>query len=135
MVCTGLELALGLVPLVVTATEHHQKAYRKFKMMVTPDDELEDFLADLHDEISLLGHTLNCLISDLTTLSEKQRERLMSLDRVQWEQDSVDIALKARLGGDAESAFKDILNRLLKSLDEVVSERSLRFIASDEVRS
>lgn len=133
---SGLELAFAIVPLVVSAAEHHQKAYRKLKTIASQkarDEELEDFLADLHDEVSLLGHTLRCMISDLTTLTEKQRERLLKLDREQWKQDDVSVALKTRLGGDAEMAFTDILGRLLKSLDEVVSEKSLRFIRSDVV--
>ncbi|RDW91720.1 hypothetical protein BP5796_02885 [Coleophoma crateriformis] len=130
----GLELAFVIAPLVVTATEYHRKAYNKLKLIASPkanDEELEDFLADLHDEISLLLHTLRCLISDLTTLTETQRERLLSLDREQWKKDDVSIALHTRLGGDAEIAFTDILQRLLKSLNEVVSERSFRFIRSD----
>jgi hypothetical protein len=133
---TGLELAFAIVPLVVAASEHHQKAYRKLKRIASQkarDEDLEDFLADLHDEVSLLGHTLRCMISDLTTLTEKQREQLLNLDREQWKQDHVSVALKARLGGDAEMAFTDILSRLLKSLDEVVSEKSLRFVSSDVV--
>ena len=132
----GLELAFAIVPLVVIATEYHRKAYRKLKTIASPkarDEELEDFLADLHDEVSLLGHTLRCLILDLTTLTEKQRERLLNLDRELWKQENVSMALRTRLGGDGELAFTDILTRLLQSLDDVVSEKSLRFIRSDVV--
>lgn len=133
---TGLDLAFAIVPLVISATEHHQKAYRKAKLIASPkarDEELEDFLADLHDEVALLGHTLRCLVSDLTTLTEKQRDQLLDLDRDQWKQDDVSVALRTRLGGDAELAFTDILGRLLKSLDDVVSEKSLHFISSVRV--
>ena len=133
---TGLDLAFAIVPLVISATEHHQKAYRKAKLILSPkarDEELEDFLADLHDEVALLGHTLKCLVSDLTTLTEQQRGRLLDLDRHQWKQDDVSVALRTRLGGDAELAFADILSRLLKSLDDVVSEKSLHFISSERV--
>ena len=133
---TGLDLAFAIVPLVISATEHHQKAYRKAKLIASPkarDEELEDFLADLHDEVALLGHTLKCLVSDLTTLTEQQRGRLLDLDRHQWKQDDVSVALRTRLGGDAELAFTDILGRLLKSLDDVVSEKSLHFISSERV--
>jgi hypothetical protein len=133
---TGLDLAFAIVPLVISATEHHQRVYRKAKLIVSPkarDEELEDFLADLHDEVALLGHTLRCLVSDLTTLTEKQRDQLLDLDRDQWKQDDVSVALRTRLGGDAELAFADILGRLLKSLDDVVSEKSLHFISSVRV--
>jgi hypothetical protein len=133
---TGLDLAFAIVPLVISATEHHQKAYRKAKLIASPkarDEELEDFLADLHDEVALLRHTLRCLVSDLTTLTEKQRDQLLDLDRDQWKQDDVSVALRTRLGGDAELAFTDILGRLLKSLDDVVSEKSLHFISSVRV--
>lgn len=132
----GLELAFAIAPLVVTATEYHRKAYHQITMIASAkarDEELEDFLADLHDEVSLLGHTLRCLISDLTMLTENQRDRLLDLEREEWQQDNVSVALKTRLGGDAELAFTDILNRLLKSLDSVVSEKSLRFVRSDIV--
>jgi hypothetical protein len=135
---SGLELAFAIAPLVVSATEHHQKLYRKLRIIASPragDEELEDFLGELHDEVSLLRHTLKCLISDLTMISEKQREQLLNLDQKQWKQKDVSAALTARLGGDAETAFTDILSRLLKYLDEVVSEKSLRFIGSDVVSS
>ena len=133
----GLELAFAIAPLVISATEHHQKLYRKLKIIASPkagDEEFEDFLADLHDEVSLLEHTLRCLISDLTMLPDKQREQLLNLDQKQWKQKDVNVALKTRLGGDAEIAFTDILGRLLKYLDDVVSEKSLRFIGSDVVK-
>lgn len=132
----GLELAFALVPLVVTATEHHQRLYNRVRRIASPrarDEELVDFLAELHDEVSLLGNTLKCLICDLSKLTEKQRELLLNLDREQWKQEEVSVALRERLGSDAESAFTDILNRLLKSLDDVVSEKTLRFIHSDVV--
>jgi hypothetical protein len=132
----GLELAFAIVPLVTIATEHHQKAYRKAKTILSSkdrDEKLEDFLADLHDEVALLGHTLRCLISDLTTLTENQRDLLLNIDQEQWKQKDVSVALRTRLGGDAELAFTDILGRLLKSLDDVVSERSLHFISSERV--
>ncbi|KAL3426805.1 hypothetical protein PVAG01_00314 [Phlyctema vagabunda] len=131
---SGIELALALIPLVVTATEHHQKVYHKLKLMSSPklrDEELEDFLSDLHDEISLLGLTLRCLVDDLTTLPETQRTQLLNHDKVQWRKEEVSIAIKMRLGGDADLAFTDILDRLLRCLDEVVSEKSLRLIHSD----
>jgi hypothetical protein len=133
---SGLELAFAIVPLVISATEHHRKAYHKIKMIASRkarDEEREDFLSELHDEIALLGNTLKRLISDLTTLTEKQRQQLLNLDREQWKQDDVGAALNTRLGGDAELAFTDILSRLLKSLDDVVSEKSLRFISSNVV--
>lgn len=132
----GLELAFAIIPLVTIATEHHQNLYRKAKTILSSkakNEQLEDFLADLHDEIALLGHTLRCLISDLTTLTEKQRQQLLDIDQEQWKQKDVSMALRARLGGDAELAFTDILDRLLKSLDDVVSERSLEFISSERV--
>jgi hypothetical protein len=134
MMILGLELAFAIVPLVTTATEHHQKAYRKAKTIASSkasDEQLEDFLADLHDEIALLGHTLRCLISDLTTLTEKQRDQLLNIDQEQWKQNDVSVALRVRLGGDTELAFTDILGRLLKSLDDVVSEKSLQFISCE----
>ncbi|KAK0117759.1 hypothetical protein ONS95_012085 [Cadophora gregata] len=135
---TGLELALALVPLVITATEHHKKAFRKAKMIASPktrDENLLDFLLELHDEVALLGHTLRRLISDLTTLTEKQRELLLVLDREQWKQDDINVALRTRLGNDAENAFTSILDRLLKALDDVVSEKSLQFISSEKASS
>jgi len=133
---SGLELAFAIVPLVALATEHHQKAYRKAKMIASSkarDEQLEDFLTNLHDEVAMLGITLRHLISDLTTLTENQKYQLLNIDREQWKQIDVSVALRTRLGGDAERAFTDILDRLLKSLDDVVSERSLHFISSEKV--
>ncbi|CZT10391.1 uncharacterized protein RAG0_14883 [Rhynchosporium agropyri] len=134
----GLELALALAPLVIIATEYHLKAYDQAKTILSSrarDEKLEDFLTELHDEVAILAFTLRYLISDLTTLNEPQREQLLKLDRVQWKQDDISDALRMRLGSVAEITFRDILGRLLKSLDEVVSERSLNFISSERVCS
>lgn len=130
---TGLELAFAIVPLVVSATEHHQKAYRKYKTFTAPDEKLEDFLSDLHDEISLLGLTLRNLVSDLPTLTDKQKDAILNLDRGIWGQEDVTNAIQARLGGNADQAFSDILTRLLKCLDEVVSEKAFIFVSSGDV--
>lgn len=131
---SGLELAFAIVPLVIAATEHHQHVCHKAHTILSTrarNEQLEDFLSELHDEIALLGHTLKILISDLTTLTEEQRDRLLRIDREQWKAKDVSVALRARLGDDADNVFTDILDRLLKSLDDVVSEKSLRFVSSD----
>jgi len=133
----GIELAFALVPLVITATEHHQRAYRKAKLVASGkarDEKLQDFLTELHDEVALLGNTLRSLISDLTTLTERQREQLLNYDQEEWNREEVNAALRARLGGESDLAFIDILDRLLKSLEDVVSEKSLNFVSSENVR-
>lgn len=135
---SGLELAFAIVPLVISATEHHQNLCHKAHTILSSkarDEQLEDFLSDLHDEIALLGHTLKLLISDLTTLTEEQRDRLLRIDREQWRAKDVNAALRARLGNDAENVFTDILDRLLKALDDVVSEKSMCFVRYDKVRN
>lgn len=131
-----MELALALVPLIVGATEHYPKLHKKGKLIASQkfaDEAREEFLLQLRIEIGMLRVSIECLINDLTALTTTQKSKLLSLDREQWEDDAVSLALIARLGEETVMTFTTILKELLKSLDGLVSEKSLRLANSDVV--
>jgi hypothetical protein len=137
MVLTGIELALGVIPLIIAVTAYSRKAFEKSKTasrQKVKNEKLLDFYQSLHAEIALLGITLESLVSDLPTIPEQQKAQLLKHDRKQWNDVAVAVALSERLGG-AEDAFKDILDTILKTLENIISDRSLHLVGADIVCS
>lgn len=135
MVLIGIEFALAVIPLIIAGTEHYRKAFEKSKTAArqkVKNEKLLDFYRNLHTEISLLDLSLRCLISDLPTIPEQQKAQLLEHDRKQWKDAAVAVALSERLGG-AEDAFKDILDTMLKTLENIISDRSLHLVGTDIV--
>jgi hypothetical protein len=135
MVLTGIELALAIIPLVMASTEYYRKAFEKSRTasrQKVKNEKLLDFYHNLHAEIALLNLTLRYLVSDLPTISEQKKEKLLEHDRNQWRDAAVAEALSNRLGG-AEDAFTDILNTTLNTLENVISDKSLHLTGTDIV--
>ena len=135
MVLTGIELALAVAPLLLATAATFQamrETTRTLSRQKSKDDKLADFLASLHAELALLNLTLRSLVSDLPTISEEQKDKLLQHDRAEWRDPIVESALKGRLG-DADEAFQDILNTILKFLDDVISDKSLGLVSTDIV--
>ena len=135
MVLTGIELALAVIPLMIAGTEYYRKAFEKSKTasrQTVKNEKLLDFYQSLHAEIALLDITLRCLVSDLPTIPEQQKTQLLEHDRQQWKDAAVAVALSERLGG-AEDAFKDILDTILKTLENIISDKSLHLVGTDVV--
>jgi hypothetical protein len=121
----GLELVLAILPLLISATEHHKKGFRHAKVVAFNSSKNEQqlhFYYELHDELALLASTLMSVlrglssrsdISDLSALNKEEHDEIQNV-----------------LGSSAQP-FGDILERLLKSLDALVSERSLQLTRSD----
>jgi hypothetical protein len=137
MVLTGIELALGVIPLIIAVTACSRKAFEKSKTasrQKVKNEKLLDFYQSLHAEIALLSITLESLVSDLPTIPERQKAQLLQHDRKQWNDVAVAVALSERLAG-AEDAFKDILDTILKTLENIISDRSLHLVGADIVCS
>ena len=135
MVVTGIEFALAVIPLLIAGTEHYRKVFEMSKTASRPkvkNEKLLDFYQSLHTEISLLDFSLRCLVSDLPTIPEQQKAQLLEHDRKQWKDVAVAVALSERLGG-AEDAFQGILETILKTLENIISDRSLHLVGTDIV--
>lgn len=135
MVLTGIELALAVIPLIIAGIACYRPALDKTKTasrQKVKNEKLLDFYQNLHAEIALLDITLQCLVSNLPTIPEQQKIQLLEHDRNQWKDVAVAVALSERLGG-AEDAFKDILDTILKTLENIISDKSLHLVGTDIV--
>ena len=122
---TGIELALAVLPLLISATEHHKKALRQVKVILSTKRKIEQqlvFYNELYEELALLANTLKAVIGDLSPRSETQNVSL-----TQDEHDQIENTLGTRT---AES-FSELLGRLLSSLNDLVSEKTLGLNKSD----
>ena len=122
---TGLELLLSILPLLISATEYHKKAFRTVRTVAftrSKNEQQLHFYVELHDELALLAGTLMSVLrglpsrSELKTLSPLTEEEHDEVEKV--------------LGSNAQP-FVLILERILKSLDALVSEKSLQLTKSD----
>lgn len=119
---SGAELALAIVPLVIVMVEHHQTVFRKGKALVlakSKNDQQLDFFHELHDELALLYMTLNRI---------RERSRLAGHDV------TLEEAIKRALGNEAPH-FQTILERIMRSINDLVSERSIALAKENTVSS
>jgi hypothetical protein len=113
---SGAELALAIVPLVIVLVEHHRTVFRKGKALTLSrisNDQQLDFYHELHGELSLLNMILERV---------KLKDARVRLSRVKLEMsqtESIEIAL-----GNSADDFQLILNRVLKSINDLVREKS-----------
>ena len=130
MVLTGIELALAVVPLILAGKDTYIALYRRGKTISQPSvkkEKHQDFLRELELEMEMLRLTLETLIQDLTSLSLDDRQRLLDFDHFDrgfWKSDMVQDALEVRLQG-AHAVFIDTFNAILKSLNDLISDKSL----------
>ena len=122
---SGAELTLAILPLVISAAEHHRAIIRTGKNIASnkaKNEQQLDFYCELYDELALLENTLGGVFRRLPShadtiglypLAEEEREEM-----------------KIVLGRTAEP-FQDILERMSKSLEDLVSEKSLDLDKSD----
>lgn len=137
MVLTGIELALAVIPLIIAGTASYPRLLEKSKTALrqkVKNEKLLDFYSSLHTEITLLEITLRRLVSDLPTIPEQQKVQLLNRDREQWKDVVVAVALHEKLGG-AEDAFQEILETILKALENIISDKSLHLVGTDIVCS
>lgn len=113
---SGAELALAIVPLVIVLVEHHRTVFRKGKALTLSrisNDQQLDFYHELHGELSLL----NMILERVKLKAARVRLSRVKLEMSQTE--SIEIAL-----GNSADDFQLILNRVLKSINDLVREKS-----------
>ncbi|KAK5457292.1 hypothetical protein LTS15_005073 [Exophiala xenobiotica] len=122
---TGFELALAVLPLVISATEHHKKVLRPAEAILSTKRKNEHhliFYEELYDELALLGNTLKTVGGNLVSRPEAEAFSSLNPD----EHDEIE-----RVLGSSAQPFSDHLERLLRSLNDLVSEKSLGLNRSD----
>ncbi|CAN9419644.1 unnamed protein product [Alternaria alternata] len=113
---SGAELALAIVPLVIVLVEHHRTVLRKGKALTLSrisNDQQLDFYQDLHGELTLL----NMILEKVHIKSA--RVRLSGAQPEISQAESIEIAL-----GHSAKDFQTILDRVLKSINDLVREKS-----------
>jgi hypothetical protein len=124
---SGAELALAIVPLVIVLIEHHQTVFRKGKALTfskISNNQQLDFYQELHAEIVLLNLTLE----KIQINSAKVLPSGALSDKVRAE------AIEIALGKNADH-FNVILDRVLKSINDLVREKSSALTEDDTVNT
>lgn len=109
---TGVELALAIVPLVIALVEHHGTVIRKTSRIVMQkarNEQQLDFYNELHDELSLLNITLDNI-----------NARSMVEGPYVSQTDSIARVLRCNA-----PHFDEILTRIMKSIDDLMSDKSI----------
>jgi len=122
---SGAELALAIVPLVIVLIEHHRTIFNKGRALTlskVSNNQQLDFYEELQGELSLLNTTLEIvrIRSTRVGLSKGQAKRSQA--------ETIDIAL-----GSSANDFKLILDRVLKSINDLVREKSSDLAKHDTV--
>jgi hypothetical protein len=123
---TGFELTglvLGIIPIFRTTSNelgwlvgHSQTTLSNSKS----HDKLEDFLTNLHYELSLLQMSVEKLINELATLHVDEREALKTgSNRRLWTDQRVSRAIQDRLGVGYDT-FQTQITKLLENLEKLV---------------
>jgi signal transduction histidine kinase len=122
---SGPELALAIVPLVIILVEHHRSVIRRGKALALSkisNDQQLDFYQELHAELTLLNVTLD----RIKALSTK-----VGLSRARPEESQAEL-IEIALGNSAPH-FQQILDRVMKSINDIVREKSSVLTRGDTV--
>jgi hypothetical protein len=122
---SGAELALAIVPLVIVLVEHHRTVLRKSKALTLSrisNDQQLDFYQDLHGELTLLNMILE------RVKIKSARVRLSGSQPEMTQAESIEIAL-----GNSADDFQSILDRVLRSINDLVREKSNALTQDDIV--
>ena len=122
---SGAELALAIVPLVIVLVEHHRTVLRKSKALTLSrisNDQQLDFYQDLHGELTLLNMILE------RVKIKSARVRLSGSQPEMTQAESIEIAL-----GNSADDFQSILDRVLRSINDLVREKSNALTQDDTV--
>ncbi|EKG17380.1 hypothetical protein MPH_05448 [Macrophomina phaseolina MS6] len=136
---SGAEIAglvLAVVPIVAAAAEHQRRVIDTANTALRPkvkDEKLASQYQHLHNEVSLLNLNIRDLISDLPSLTTDEKHKLLALEKPLWEDERVSLALAQRLGSSAD-AFVDTVQKILNTLDGILSDRVLKLAKSDIVQ-
>jgi hypothetical protein len=113
---SGVELALAIVPLVIVLIQHHQTIFSRGRALTSSrfsNDQQREFYQGLHVELSLL----NIVLSRVHIVSTE-----VSFDGIQT-RDYLAASIQNRLGDSADN-FQQVLDRILKSMNDLVRDES-----------
>lgn len=116
---SGVELTLAVLPLIITAAEHHREVIRIGKNLTSnkaKNEQQLDFYYELYDELALLENTLRGIVRGLPSRVNNTGFFPLTED----DHEEINTVL-----GSSAAPFQDILKRLLKSLEALVSDKSL----------
>jgi len=122
---SGAELAMAIVPLVIALVEHHSSVLRKSNALTLSrisNDQQLDFYQDLHGELTLLNMILE------RVKIKSARVRLSGSQPEMTQAESIEIAL-----GNSADDFQSILDRVLRSINDLVREKSNALTQDDIV--
>ncbi|KAI9656217.1 MAG: hypothetical protein M1821_004880 [Bathelium mastoideum] len=120
---SGLEfagLALAILPIVMSAIDHYKNAAEHSKDLTSDKNSINrqlDFYSDLNDELALLNGTLNGVAHGFPL----RVGGVVSSPLTAHEKEEI-----ARVLGDNAMPFQTILERLLKSLEALISDKSFK---------
>lgn len=126
-------LALAVLPLVISAAEYNilNKAHTLASKKARINQQLS-FYHELYEELSLSTSNLNNLIHDVPSLRHHTEPMSIAAKWQLYASGEIEDALKVVLGLNYEP-FSNILERLLKSVENIVSDKSLDLKEADAV--
>ncbi|KAL9113632.1 MAG: hypothetical protein Q9227_002370 [Pyrenula ochraceoflavens] len=131
---SGIEiggLALAVLPLVISAAEHNiASKLQTIASNKAKNDQQLSFYYELYEELALLASNLQRLINDVPSLRHHSGAISLIVEWPWHANGKIDDALKAALRANYEP-FRSILERLLKSVEYIVSDKSLALTTSD----
>jgi hypothetical protein len=136
---SGLELvglALAVVPLLISAAEHHRKASRPSHAALSRkfrEKDLHGFAHELLDEVTFFHCTLKKFIENLPTLSEDEKQQILKLDKDLLLSKRTSDALEHWFSGPSKEAFEWGLRSVVKILDDLISEKTFMIEKNEKV--
>jgi hypothetical protein len=117
---SGAELAPAIIPLVIVLIEHRPTVWRKTKALGRSKSKNEqhlDFLQELHAELSLLHVVLDNVKAASNGHDPEESQAQQISDAL----------------GENAAHFQRILDRVVKSIDDLVREKSSAITQNDVV--
>ena len=130
-------LVLAVLPLITSTTENLRRIRNTGKTIFKQkdkDEKLGEDLNQIHLQVGMLEIVLEHLIKDLPLLSAEKKRRLIDLDQDAWKDPDLDKALAQKLGQEArKDLFVDCMGSILRTLDSIISDKTLRLLKTDLV--
>jgi hypothetical protein len=120
-----ISLAISILPVLVAAAKY-KEAYRPTAIILSRasrEKDLAKFHFDLNYELASLYLILKNLADTLPNLTDEEREAFSNIHEPSWAAEAVDRAMDTKFGA-AKDLFLDHLRKLLRTIDNLVSERT-----------
>jgi hypothetical protein len=120
---TGVEavgLVLGVLPLVISAAEHYEDAFRPFKRYRKYAIELKLYQQQLETQKTIFRNECHLLMASLTG-SQMAKIMLKDSKHLSWMDEELDMKLARQLG-DSGTACKTLIELIRDRLREIEEE-------------